>query len=447
MSRKILILGAGPAGLGAAWRLNELGHTDWQLLEANAQAGGLSASFVDARGFTWDIGGHVVFSHYPYFDKVLDTLLKPAEWTFHERASWIRMRDGFLPYPFQHNLWRLPEEERADCLSGLLAARPDAAPRNFAAWLLARFGEGMCRAFLFPYNEKVWAWPPASLGCRWVGERVAEVDVERVVRNTTLQRDDPDWGPNRTLRYPARGGTGEIWRRAAGRLPAERVHFGDAVCAIDADARRARTQGGAEYSYDALISTVPLPALRAMTGLPGGEGDLLATTTHAVGIGLLGAPPPELPRANWIYFPEPDCPFYRVTLMSNYSPHNVPDAARHWSLLCEVSESSVKPVDAARVVDETIQGLVKTGMIRSSADVISTWHHRAAIGYPLPSVERDAALGRLMPALEARDIYSRGRLGAWKYEIGNQDHSFMQGVEVVDRLLLGQSEPTLEGTR
>jgi hypothetical protein len=62
-------------------------------------------------------------------------------------------------------------------------------------------------------------------------------------------------------------------------------------------------------------------------------------------------------------------------------------------------------------------------------------------------VERDAALGRLMPALEARDIYSRGRLGAWKYEIGNQDHSFMQGVEVVDRLLLGQSEPTLEGTR
>ena len=58
-SRKIIIIGAGPTGLGAAYRLNELGHQNWVLLEKNDYVGGLSASFVDDAGFTWDVGGHV----------------------------------------------------------------------------------------------------------------------------------------------------------------------------------------------------------------------------------------------------------------------------------------------------------------------------------------------------------------------------------------------------
>ncbi len=450
MTGRILIAGAGPAGLGAAWRLQELGYPDWLLLEGAGHPGGLAASFVDARGFTWDIGGHVVFSHCAYFDAVLDSLFAPGEWTFHEREAWIHMRGRLLPYPFQHNLWRLPKAEVADCLAGLIEARlrPAAAPRDFAAYLLARFGAGLCRSFLFAYNGKVWGYPPARLGCDWVKERVAEIDLERVVRNTILERDDPDWGPNRSLRYPLRGGTGGLWTRCAERLPQERLRFNAPVGAIDSGARLVRTRDGVEHRYDALISTVPLPALCGLAGLPGlGEQNLLSTVTHAIGIGLAGAPPPELPRANWIYFPEPDCPFYRVTLLSNYSPHVVPDPSRHWSLLCEVSESKLQPVDAGRLVSATVKGLVATGMIRSSADVISTWHHRAAPGYPVPSCGRDAVLDRITPVLEARGIYSRGRHGAWKYEVGNQDHSFMQGVEAVDRILLGKPESVLDGTR
>ena len=65
---RVLIVGAGPAGLGAAHRLHELGHTDWCLYEKRDSAGGLSASVVDEAGFTWDLGGHVLFSHYEYFD-------------------------------------------------------------------------------------------------------------------------------------------------------------------------------------------------------------------------------------------------------------------------------------------------------------------------------------------------------------------------------------------
>src|SRR5262249_61595835 len=70
------------------------------------------------------------------------------------------------------------------------------------------------------------------------------------------------------------------------------------------------------------------------------------SSTHVIGIGLTGRPPAALDRKCWMYFPEDDCPFYRVTVFSKYSPNNVHDLTRHWSLMAEVSESPVKPVDA-----------------------------------------------------------------------------------------------------
>jgi len=74
--------------------------------------------------------------------------------------------------------------------------------------------------------------------------------------------------------------------------------------------------------------------------------------------------------------------------------------------------------------------------------ILSTWTHRAKYGYPTPGLDRDQALAQILPALEADKIYSRGRFGAWKYEVSNQDHSFMQGLEVVERLVRGKSEIT-----
>src|SRR5437660_11749955 len=99
---KILILGGGPAGLGAAWRLNELSHTDWQLLEANDYAGGLASSFRDEQGFFWDIGGHVQFSHYEYFYGLMQKLITKEERLTHEPEWWIWIRDRFIPSPFQN---------------------------------------------------------------------------------------------------------------------------------------------------------------------------------------------------------------------------------------------------------------------------------------------------------------------------------------------------------
>ena len=169
---RIVILGAGPTGLGAAWRLHERGHAKWALYEAASHAGGLSSSVIDPHGFTWDLGGHVLFSHYKYFDDVMDRALGDA-WVEHAREAWVWMRDRWIPYPFQNNIWRLPEAELEACVDGLKALQQidaSAPPATFREWLLRRFGQGICDAFLFPYNRKVWGCrsiaPPSSATIR-----------------------------------------------------------------------------------------------------------------------------------------------------------------------------------------------------------------------------------------------------------------------------------------
>jgi hypothetical protein len=144
-----------------------------------------------------------------------------------------------------------------------------------------------------------------------------------------------------------------------------------------------------------------------------------------------------------MYFPERNCPFYRVSVFSNYSPRNVPDSASQWSLLAEVSESPVKPVDIKRVNEQTIMGLLNTGMIQSREQISHVFHRRLERGYPTPALRRDEALEFLLPDLQCQGIYSRGRFGAWKYEVSNQDHSMMQGVEAVNHILNGNPELTL----
>src|SRR6185503_13747639 len=170
---KVVILGAGPTGLSAAWRLQEHGHKDWLLLESSDRPGGLSMSVRDDAGFTWDLGGHVLFSHWKYFDHLLEQALGD-QWVEHQREAWVWMRERWIPYPFQNNIWRLPDEDLIPCLKGLVETRGAAAgnpPGNFAEWLQRSFGEGLCKTFMYPYNFKVWAYPPAQLDTGWMGER------------------------------------------------------------------------------------------------------------------------------------------------------------------------------------------------------------------------------------------------------------------------------------
>jgi len=447
---RVVVVGAGPTGLGAAWRLNELGYDNWQLLEAAPQAGGLSSSVVDENGFTWDLGGHVLFSHYSYFDRLMDAALSDG-WLEHVREAWVWMRERWIPYPFQNNIWSLPEEDLIACLEGLvkIQGKQQPVPRTFKDWLLAGFGEGLCDTVMFPYNFKVWAYEPDKMNVEWMGERVAEVDFARVLKNLVLKKADVSWGPNATFRFPREGGTGAIWSSVSRQLPLEKQQFSAKLVKIFPKKKQLLLETGETISYDTLVSTMPMDQLlRLLDGEPelsSRASEFVHSSTHVVGIGLNGTTPEQLKSKCWMYFPQSDSPFYRATVFSNYASSNVPKPGHQWSLMCEISESPDKPVNQEAIVDETINGLLASKLITESDQIVSRWHRRLEYGYPTPWYGRDAVLEPINQRLTEMDIYSRGRFGAWKYEVSNQDHSLMQGVEIINHLLRSEKERTFYG--
>ena len=446
---RFLIVGAGPTGIGAALHLLERGERDLLVLDSAPRAGGLAGSVTDPQGFTWDRGGHVQFSHYRVFDDWMDRALGQQGWLHHERESWVWMRGRFVPYPFQYNLHRLPPDERWDCVRGLFEVQGETArPANFREWILATFGEGVARSFLLPYNFKVWAHPLEMMNTAWVGERVAVPDIRKVVQGICLDRDEVSWGPNNRFRFPKHGGTGAIWEALARLLPAGTLALSEGLATLEAAARRATTTAGRTLAYDELISTIPLDDLCRRVGdaeLVAQSSQLLYSGTHVVGIGLAGAPPEHLRTKCWMYFPEDDTPCYRVTVFSNYSPNNAVRPGETWSLMGEVAQSPYKPVDHGRIVEDVVAGFRATRLISEDDVILSRYAEFLPRGYPTPSLSRDGILARVLPALDRLGIHSRGRFGAWKYEVSNQDHSFMQGWECAGRLLDG-SGPEAERT-
>jgi len=452
-NEKIVIIGAGPTGLGAAYRLHELGYENWVVYEKSNHVGGHSASHVDKHGFVWDEGGHVIFSHYPYYDRLLDRMLGKE---VHERVreSWIVTSDAWVPYPFQNNLRYLPISAQLSCLLGAAKASTNGHGRtaaNFRDWILETFGEGIAEAFMFPYNSKLWTIPLEKMSKSWIGERVAVVDFERLLKNVLYAQDDIGWGPNNKFRFPVRGGTGEIYRRMAAYFPGKLQH-GKELAEVDPVRRTVSFADGSGDTYDVLISTMPLDLL--VQGMKAVDGRLLEASQDlyhnnllVLGIGLKKKI--ETGRC-WIYFAEESMPCYRATYFSHYSPNNVPkgDLENYSSLMCEVSLRVGENPDPESILAQVIAGLIRATILEESdrARIVSRYLRVVPYSYPIPTLNRDRALAALQPALMKQGIYSRGRFGAWRYEVGNMDHSVMMGVEAVNHILAGEPETVFRST-
>jgi protoporphyrinogen oxidase len=451
-TKRIVVIGGGPTGLGAGYRLREAGYDNFVLYEKSDDVGGHSTSHVDEKGFTWDEGGHVIFSHYPYFDRLIDNMLGPQV-NERVRESWIASRDFWVPYPFQNNLRYLPKPVQLRCLLGAARAATNGkgSTENFRDWILATFGEGIADAFMFPYNLKVWTTPLEQMSNKWIAERVAVVDFPRLLENVIYERDDVGWGPNSKFKFPLHGGTGEIYRRMA-RTFAPKIQTGKELVEIDTQRRRIGFSDGTGDTYDFLISTMPLDLLAkamkpAESRLLDAAADLEHNNLLVLGVGL--EKKIETTKC-WIYFVDDDIPCYRATHFSYYSPFHVPDGNtdRFSSIMCEVSLPLGQRPDMPGTMEKVISGLIRATILEEADRnrVVTRYHRFVNYSYPIPTLKRDKALAILQPELKQRDVLSRGRFGAWRYEIGNMDHSVMMGVEAANHIISGDAETVFHST-
>src|SRR5919198_1533758 len=167
---RIVVIGAGPTGLSAAYHLG----ADALLLDQNETVGGWCRSIVD-NGFTFDYAGHIMFSKDEYVHQMYKVLLGDnVHWQ--DREAWIYSKGVYTRYPFQGSLYGLPPDVIKECIVGAIEARfgPLGEPRNFEEFIYKVWGRGIAKHFMVPYNRKLWAVPLSEMETSWLGGRVPQ---------------------------------------------------------------------------------------------------------------------------------------------------------------------------------------------------------------------------------------------------------------------------------
>ncbi|KAI1733110.1 flavin containing amine oxidoreductase domain-containing protein [Ditylenchus destructor] len=461
---KIVAIGAAPTTLGVAYRLNELKQTNPEaaadvellILEQESVPGGLSCTVTDEKGFLWDMGGHITFSHnFPYYEKA--TRWAVDDWNDLNRNCLVDMNYLFdkkgihlVPYPAQFAVPLFPENIKKECLKDLKERYENTNqvyPENFEDWIMAHFGPTILDIFFKPYTRKVWTVEPLKMSPNWVGSRVAKLPQEKLeslcaMDNEELSKADFGWGPNATFSFPTYGGTGAVWKHMAEKLPQNWFRYNSQVVDIDYETKqvKCRKAGSDELdtiSYDALINTAPIDLLVQNTKICP-ELNVEHNKVFIVGVGLKLPMPEFCEKFTWLYFPDREVPFYRVTFFSRYG-EVTPDNSKYWSVMCECARQPDDPITEEEMRELAVEGLITKSVI-TREQIVTVYSITLPYGYPIPTVQRDSELARAHRALEKNSIYSRGRFGGWKYEVSNQDHCFIQGRELIDRLVLNEPE-------
>jgi protoporphyrinogen oxidase len=246
--------------------------------------------------------------------------------------------------------------------------------------------------------------------------------------------------------YPLCGGTGTVWSTIADRIPGKKMLMATSLTRIDSHDRVAHLADGTTVRYRAMVSSMPLDVLlRSISDRPDlnvlADG-LVYSHAHLLGLGLEGPLPERLAGVHSFHVPQPDVPMWRVSFPAAFSPRNVPGGHGCWSVLCESAEPMAGEAAQRDQAVRMEEGLRALDVLRPGTRVVSRWSAFLEHGYPTPFLSRDLLLPVIQSHLRSVDIFSRGRFGGWRYEISNQDHSFMQGIEVVNHRLFGEPEAT-----
>ncbi len=424
---KILVLGAGPAGLAFASRFGKGAI----VLEKAGEVGGLSRS-ITIRDGVFDVGGHSFHTPHPEVLDLVQTLMA-GKWHEQLRDARVWVGGQLLPYPFQRHFERLGDKGIvAECAGFQADPELVAQSRDFEEWIGHRFGAGVARHFMLPYNRKLWARDLKGINCQWVGERVAA---------SGQPQPGPEPGPapgRRPLQsesmvaYPAAGGFGAIFQALAARC--HQIELNEQVLHIDLAARTLRTASGRIWPWEKIVSTMPLPELLA--SLSHCPPPLLAAANRLQAVSLkvllllarlrASAPPQR------IYLPTPEPPPHKIAFNHTSSPHLL--GRDNHAITCEISYSPNKPAPPSEeLLAKTRAWLIAHGYINGAEDILAWEVIDVPHGYPVYCHARKEILAAILPFLGGSGIYSIGRFGSWNY--ANSDECIRQGLSLASSLI------------
>jgi len=436
-----LILGAGLAGLSAAAALRE---SDTLVLEREGEVGGLCRSRV-VNGFTFDCTGHLLHLKDPGIRETIHALL-PRGFESIERHSLIFSKGVYTGYPFQANTYGLPREVVRECVVGFVEALlrsggPAREAAHFKEWVHATFGAGIARHFLLPYNEKLYRVDLEEMECGWVSWSIPRPSLDEVVRGS-LGMEVKGLGYNPRFLYPRKGGIQVVPQALAARCGD--IRLGAEVVSLDLMRRVARLATGEEIAYERLLSTLPLDAfLRMLSPPPEPSLERAGGRLRAVRVVNLnlGVDRGKVLPGHWVYFPEPEFPFYRVGSPTNYSGGVAPRGCS--SLYVEMARRRDEPLDAQALEQEAMEGLRRAGILRREDKILARELLVLDPAYVIYDHFRRQALPSILRILERYGVISTGRFGAWEY--GSMESAMKQGREAAERL--GEDELRSAGGR
>lgn len=422
---KILILGGGLTGLSAAYHLEQKGETDYLLAEKNPYFGGLCAS-EEINGFTFDFSGHLLHLRDPYALRLVRKLLR-GNLAKLRRNACIWFDGKRIPFPFQAHLWALPEPVRLECLSGArrAAQMPQCKPKNFEAWCLNAFGAGIYKHFMLPYNRKLWQTHPRDMVWDWCGPFVPKPNLHQIesgARCAGRQR----LGYNAFFYYPLRGGCGALAQALAGRVP--NTWLNAQVQHIDFT-RRLAVINGQTVRFERVLNTLPLKDFIALC--PGAPRTVRATADklrHTTVHILNFAVGRKVEPFSWMYFPQPDVPFYRIGLQSGFSPYNAPEGTSSFYV-----ESAEKITDFHAARRAAFNALKQKGIIREQDKILFSYWREIRTAYAVYDANRAKAVNTVLRWLEKKRCFCAGRYGLWEYSF--MERSLLQGRDAADKLL------------
>ncbi len=416
------ILGAGPAGLGLAWKLATRRSFDVTLLERNSVAGGNAGSF-EFAGQRVDYGSHRL--HPACAPGILSDIrgMLGADLLDRPRHGRIRLRGRWLHFPLKPADLALhaPPSFVAGVLADRLRRPAGGAPESFASLLERGLGRTICRDFYFPYARKIWGMEPEALDAEQARRRVGASSLAKIARQVLAA--EPGFKPRGAGRffYPRQGygQIGDGYQRVA-REAGTRILFEADVRRVEAGGVRFAA-GGVESRIDTrlVLSTIPIPALVRLLDPPP-PGEVLAAAAalryRAMILVYLALDAPRFTEFDAHYFPGADVHITRLSEPKNYSL----EGPRDRTVLCAELPCSVED-SWWRASDQDLGKLVAGDLERAGvpirAPVAEIATRRLAQAYPVYALDYRRHFDRLDGWLaEVTGVLSLGRQGLFVHD-------------------------------